>query len=263
VTTTVEKRISERKELSRRAFVKGHMARFREHLLRRAFLVVMMAGAALITIASLEYFDFGTLPAFMIEKLPLKFRSLWLVSLRVHVASAIVAFPLCLLLMTRTVQRRRAVHRWVGRVTGTLVLFLLVPTGALLAFDAKGGAFVTAGFLLSGAIVGWFMVSGVLSVRRGELSSHRRAMRHVVGQMSVAVTSRALMMALDAYGMDPDQAYVIALWGPVLASAAMAELVSWRPGFLPSIERISREISPFRHLVRVRSVVRPLARFGR
>ena len=231
--------------------------------MRRAFLVLMMAGAALITIASLEYFDFETLPAFMIEKLPLEFRTLWLVSLRVHVASALVAFPLCLLLMTRTVQRRRAVHRWVGRVTGTLVLFLLVPTGAVLAFDAKGGALVTAGFLLSGAILAWFMVSGVLSVRRGELCAHRRAMRHVVGQMSVAVTSRALMMALDAYGMDPDQAYVIALWGPVLASAAIVELVSWRPGLLLSIERISREISPFRRLVRVRSVVRPLARFGR
>lgn len=231
--------------------------------MRRAFLVSMMAGAALITIASLEYFDFSALPAFMIEKLPLRFRTLWLVSLRVHVASALVAFPLCLLLMTRTVQRRRAVHRWVGRVTGSVVLFLLVPTGAVLAFDAKGGALVTAGFLLSGVILAWFMVSGVLSARRGELSAHRCAMRHVVGQMSVAVTSRALMMALDAYGMDPDQAYVIALWGPVLASAAIAELVSWRPGFLPSLERIRREISPYRRFVRVRSVFGPLARFGR
>lgn len=241
--------------------------RISSQLARRAFLLLMLAGSALITSASLTYFDLDVVPAFMLEKLPLRFEALWLTSLRIHVASALLSLPLCLVLMTRSVQRRVRLHRWLGRVTGVLVLFALVPTGAVLAFEAKGGPVVSAGFLLSGAIVAWFMVSGVGAARRRELLQHRRAMRHVVAQMSVAVTSRALMIALDMAGMHPDMAYVVALWGPVLASAAVAELFSRSAVSLVSpvarIERISREISASPVLVRVRSVVAPIARRGR
>jgi uncharacterized membrane protein YozB (DUF420 family) len=232
------------------------------------FLVVMLGGSALITASSLAYFDFDALPPFVIEKFPLRFESLWLASLRIHVASAMLAFPLCLVLMTRTLQRRPVVHRWLGRGTGILVSFALVPTGVVLALEAKGGSVGTLGFLLSGAIVGWCMVRGVLAARRRDLVSHRRAMLHVVAQMSVAVTSRALMIGLDVAGIDPELSYVVALWGPVLASAAAAEAISRRALFSSStlfrpIERIYREISALALLVRVRSVIRPVTRLSR
>jgi hypothetical protein len=244
------------------------VSRFFAHLPRRFFLVVMLVGSTLITASSLAYFDFETLPAFVIEKLPVRFESLWLASLRVHVAAASISFPLCLLLMTRPLQRRAAWHRWLGRFAGVLVLFALVPSGIVLAFDAKGGLIVTAGFLVSAAIIGWFTVRGVQAARVRDLVSHRRAMRHVLGQMSVAVSSRALLLGLDAAGVDPDFAYVVALWGPVLASAAVVELVSLRS--VPSIAsanqlmgRICRELSPLPLFVRVRSFVGPVLGLGR
>jgi len=242
------------------------MPRFLAEFLRRSFLVVMLAGSALITAASLPYFDFETLPPFVIEKFPLRFEALWLWSLRLHVASAIVTLPCCLVLMTRTLQRRPLWHRWLGRATGVLVLLFLVPTGIVLAFDAKGGAVVTAGFLLSAAIVGVGTVQGVVAARARDLVSHRRAMRHVVAQMSVAVTSRALIVGLDMLGVHPDTAYVIALWVPVLASALVVELSSVRSLFVASIhtiERIHRDLSPLALRMRVRAVVRPVARPSR
>jgi uncharacterized membrane protein len=228
----------------------------------------MAVGAALITTASLDYFDPELLPPFVIEKLPLRFETLWLASLRIHVASALLSLPLCLLLMTRTLQRRGKLHRWVGRIAASVILFGLVPSGAVLAFDAKGGAVVTAGFLLSGAIVGWCVVRGVQAARRRELLTHQRAMNHVVAQMSVAVSSRALIIGLDVLGWNPDVSYVVALWVPVLASAAVAELVSRRPAlsaprlFVP-VERNRREVSAEGVLVRVHAGVRPVARVGR
>jgi uncharacterized membrane protein YozB (DUF420 family) len=244
------------------------MPRVLAHLPNQLFLVVMLVGSAFITASSLAYFDFETLPAFVVEKLPVRFESLWLTSLRVHVAAASFALPLCLLLTTRSLQRRAALHRWLGRLTGVLVLFALVPSGIVLAFDAKGGAVVTAGFLVSAAIIAGFMVCGVFAARRRDIVLHRRAMRHVVGQMSVAVTSRALLLGLDAVGIDPDFAYVVALWLPVLASTAVVELVSLRS--VPAIrsaaqltERTRREFYPLALLVRVRSLARPLVRLGR
>jgi uncharacterized membrane protein YozB (DUF420 family) len=232
------------------------------------FLVVMLAGSALITWASLPYFDFETLAPFVIEKFPVRFESLWLASLRLHVASASLSFPICLVLMTRALQRRPALHRWLGRLTGILVLSALLPSGVVLAFDAKGGTLVTLGFLLSAIIVFWFMLQGILTARRRDFVSHRRAMRHVIAQMSVAVTSRALIVGLDSVGIDPEFSYVIALWGPVLASAAVAELISLRsPIFksnpVHSVERIRREVFAIPVFVRLRSLARPIARHGR
>jgi hypothetical protein len=227
----------------------------------------MLAGSAWITMSSLSYFDFETLAPFVIEKLPLRFEALWLFSLRVHVASAALAFPLCLALSTHFSQRHRSVHRWLGRVAGAVVLFVLVPSGAVLAFDAKGGGFVTLGFLLSGSIVGWGVVSGVTSARRRDMIAHQRAMRHVLAQMSVAVTSRAMIVGLDAAGVAPELAYVVALWVPVVASAAAVELFTLRhsafaPPLLQRLQRIRRETAqPV--LVRARAVARPLPRLGR
>lgn len=254
------------------------MRRFFAALPRRVFLILMLAGWGFIVQASLAYFDFENLPAFVIEKLPVRFEQLWMVSLRAHVASALVTFPLCALLMTRVLQRRALWHRWVGRVAGVLVLFVLVPTGAVLAFDAKGGALVSAGFLLSGAIIAVAMVKGVAAVRRRELVAHRRAMRHVFAQMSVAVSSRVSMIVLDAAGMDPERAYVVALWIPVLASAIVAELPTqgalFSAAFAVLKQRLSsaplvlskgnsRAITPLAVLVRARSNARPVARLGR
>jgi len=242
--------------------------KFFSHWVGRGFLILMLVGSALITAMSLPYFDFETLPPFVVEKLPLKFEALWLAALRVHVAAAALGFPLCLGLMTRALQKRPLWHRWIGRAAGVIVLFALVPSGFVLSSEAKGGRIVTVGFVLSGLIVGSAMVSGVRAARRRDLTSHARAMRHVIGQMSVAVVSRALIVGLDAAGIDPDLAYVVALWAPVLATVAVVEVISRRPMAwsrhrVELVERITRELSPLALVVRIRAFVRPLARFGR
>jgi hypothetical protein len=213
--------------------------RFLAPFVARFFWVSMWIGSALITASSLAYFDFATVPPFVIEKLPVRFETLWLASLRIHVASASLSFPLCLLLMTRWLQRRRSWHRWMGRFVCGLVLVALVPSGIVLAFEAKGGSVVGAGFLLSAAIVAGGMIRGVAAARQRDLVSHGRAMRHVVGQMSVAVVSRALLICFDAVGIDPDTAYVVALWGPVLAAVAVVERAA--------IERTFSLLKPIQH----------------
>lgn len=221
------------------------MKRWWAGLSRQAFFVVMALGALFITLTSLAYFDADTLAPFVIEKLPVRFETLWLFSLKVHVASAIVSFPLCLVLMTRWIQRRKTWHRWLGRITGALVVGALVPTGVVLSLEAKGGAPVTVGFLLSAAIVLWGMIYGVHYARQKQLAAHARAMRHVVAQMSVAVTSRAMLIGFDFTGLSPDTAYLVALWIPVMASALVAEWVSGRllpfktPFFNPSTRSLS------------------------
>ena len=242
----------------------GVWKRVRRDGLRLFFLGMMALGAAFIIASSLAYFDFQELPPFAIEKLPVRFSALWLASLRVHVAAALVSLPLCILLMTRLVQRRLAIHRWLGRVAGMIILFALVPSGAVLAFDAKGGAFVTAGFLLSDALVSVFMVKGIVAARRRDLVTHGRAMGHVFAQMSVAVTSRAMLVGFDAAGVSPDLAYVLALWIPVVGSAAVAEMLpgSWHSN-LPFLKRMFHGLEKVARSLRPRALARSGVRVGR
>ena len=232
--------------------------------LRILFLGAMTLGAGLIIASSLAYFDFHDLPPFAIEKLPTRFSTLWLASLRVHVAAALVSLPLCIALMTRMVQRRRALHRWLGRAAGVITLFALAPSGAVLAFDAKGGAFVTAGFLLSDALVSFFMVKGIAAARRRDLGAHRRAMGHVFAQMSVAVTSRAMLIALDIAGVTPDLAYVLALWLPVAGSAAVAETIHgvWHSK-VHFLGRMTHGLDKVVRSLRPRALLRSVVRVGR
>jgi len=197
-------------------------------LLRAAWLSALTFGSAFITCGSLDYFR-ADLPAFFVEKLPLPWEQVWLGALRVHVVAAAFALPGCLLLLSKTMLTRAPhLHRWAGRATAAVVLAALVPSGFYLALFAKGGALSTVGFLLSGAIVAVSMAQGVRDAHARRFAAHRRCVLHVLAQLSVAVTSRAMLSGFDAIGFDPERAYLIALWLPVLASALAVELICWR-----------------------------------
>jgi hypothetical protein len=213
-------------------------------------------GALVIAWASRVYFASDELPPFVIEKLPLPHEDLWLAALKVHVVAASLALPACLLLSLRRMLRFSRVHRWLGRVTGMVILAALVPSGLYLSLFAKGGVPATVGFALSGLIVAFAMVWGVRRARAKDYNGHRRCMLHVLAQLSVAVTSRALLNLLDAVGIDPDPAYLFALWAPVLAGVGFVELwivrrshrrdshASKTPALLPARSRASLASRP-------------------
>jgi uncharacterized membrane protein len=198
--------------------------------IRALFLLAMASGSAFITVGSLSYFFGADIHPFVLEKITsgqLASEATWIAALRVHVIAAAFALPACLLLTLRCVSRRLPrFHRWLGRVTGVAVLVALVPSGCYLALWAKGGAPSTAGFLLSGAIAAIAMVRGVRTARARDIVGHRRWMAHVLAQLSVAVTSRAMLIAFDRASVDPERAYIAALWLPVVGSALVAELVT-------------------------------------
>jgi hypothetical protein len=200
------------------------MARRLGRVVASVWMLGLGLGALVIGWASRVYFASDELAPFVIEKLPLPHEDLWLAALKVHVVTASLALPACLLLSLKQMLRFPRTHRWLGRVTGAVILGALVPSGLYLSLFAKGGAPATVGFALSGLIVAVAIVRGVARARARDFSGHRRWMLHVLAQLSVAVTSRALLNLLDAAGIDPAPAYLLALWAPVVASAAFVEL---------------------------------------
>lgn len=193
-------------------------------------MLALALGSAVITRASLEYFGEDLAP-FVLEKLELSLpnEDLWMLALRIHVLAAAFCLPACLLLSLNVIVKRvPRVHRWLGRLTGTAVLFALVPSGAYLSLWAKGGLPSTLGFLLSGAIVAVAMVQGVRTARAGRFVEHRRWVLHVLAQLGVAVVSRAMLFAFDAAAVDEKLAYLVSLWVPVLGLFGLVELLTFR-----------------------------------
>ena len=206
------------------------MARRLGRLLGSVWMLGLGLGALVIGWASRVYFASDELAPFVIEKLPLPHEELWLAALKAHVVAASFALPACLLLSWKRMLRFPRTHRWLGRGTGAVTLAALVPSGLYLSLYAKGGAPATVGFALSGLIVALAMVWGIRRARAKDYVGHRRCMLHVLAQLSVAVTSRTLLPLLDAVGIDPDPAYLFALWVPVLAGIGFVEVcIARRP----------------------------------
>lgn len=183
-------------------------------------------GAGLIALGSVVYFTEEE-PPFLLEKLPLARPDWWMLAVRVHVVSAVAALPACVLLAWPLLLRRAPrAHRWLGRITGVLVLAAAVPSGFYLAAFARGGVPGALGFWLSGVITALAMVEAIRRARSGHVALHRRAASHVLAQLSVAVTSRTMLFTMGAVGWETDAAYLVSLWVPVIASALVVEL--WR-----------------------------------
>jgi uncharacterized membrane protein len=214
-----------------------------DHRGRLATLASLSSGAlvlgwAWIAWGAQPYFDPEVVHPFILAKAPASRDPAWEAALRVHLVTALTTLPACLLLLSATLRARApAAHRWLGRVTGGLVLFGLVPSGIFLAPTATGGALGAAGFLLSGAITAWGMASGIAAARRGALADHRRGVLHVVGQMSVAVVSRAMLVAAALGDLDHEVAYVVSLWVSVLGAAWAVERLA-RPRATPAMASI-------------------------
>src|SRR5262245_48940532 len=122
--------------------------------LRPVVVLVLALGSALITWSSLVYFDADEYAPFVLEKLelPVPNEARYIHALQLHVIAAAFALPACLLLISRTLMRRAPrVHRWLGRITGTVTVLGLAPSGFYLSLYAKGGLLSTMGFMLSGA----------------------------------------------------------------------------------------------------------------
>jgi len=196
--------------------------------LRVLVLLVLAAGSLTITRASLEYFGEDLAP-FVMEKFPLPLEDVWMLALKAHVVAASICLPGCLLLsLNIVIKRAPRFHRWLGRVVGTLILLALVPSGLYMSWFAKGGLLSTIGFMLSGVIVAYAMVRGVRAARARRFVEHRRWVLHVLAQLSVAVTSRAMLFAFDAAAVDETLAYLVSLWVPVVGSFGLVELVLTR-----------------------------------
>lgn len=190
---------------------------------------VLVAGTSLVVFSSVPYVLLGGEHPFLYERPHLTANTLWRGTLALHVASGIFSLPAGAFLLSRRALRRWPVlHRGLGRAYVYVLLSVMVPTGSILAFFAKGGWLAGSGFFLSGVFAASCAIAGVSSATERRVSDHRYWMLRAYGQLASAITFRVAHVVLQLTPMAYEDLYAASLWVSVLGNALAIEAwIAW------------------------------------
>ena len=233
------------------------------NLLRRALLFVVclvcFAGAAIIAWQSLGYFTDPAGMPFLRERSTATMGRHWAPTVAAHAAGGVLCFAALLPQFSRRVLRRLpSLHRAAGTIYVAAVLWVLCPTGFVLACQAKGGAAGRAGFLILGILTFVSTLAGWLAMRRGDVPGHVRWMIRSSAWVATAVTFRLLHLLLWQCGLEATLNYVVSLWLTNALHFAAAELAVRRLHLSRSSHPIHHEDNRHPDTVRPRDRLRPL-----
>lgn len=149
--------------------------------------------------------------------------------LLVHAAGAGTALLTVAFQFLPAIRRRRAVHRWIGRVYGSAVI-ISGSAGLALSVGTTAGPIAGLGFGLLAVIWIYVTSQGWLAARARRFDEHRRWMIRSFSLTFAAVTLRLYMPAAGIAGLDMGQAYVAIAWLAWVPNLALAELYLRREG---------------------------------
>jgi Predicted membrane protein (DUF2306) len=140
-----------------------------------------------------------------------------------HILLAPVALALAPFQLWQSLRvRRPAVHRWIGRTYGAMVLLAGIG-GLIMAMGTRAGPVGAMGFGFLAVVwvgsTGW----GILQARAGHIAAHRRWMIRSVALSFSAVTLRLYLLIPVATGIDPVLAYQVIAWACWIPNLIVAE----------------------------------------
>lgn len=182
------------------------------------------AFSGLILANSAPYFTLRGNFGFLAEKGETASDLLWRSAFYVHVAAGMACLAVGPLLFWNMLPRRcPGLHRVLGRLYAVTVLGCAGPSGLYMAFQAKGGAIGTVGFLVLG-LLWWVQTArGVLDAVARRFAEHRRWMWRSYATALSAVFFRVFQLAIEPLGVAYDANYLISLWLSLAASVAVGE----------------------------------------
>lgn len=203
---------------------------------RPAFIFVVVSSI-LIALASYRFFFLGLSLSFPGMSGHIDDR---LIAFALHITLAPAALLLGAVQLFPAIQKKRTIHRWVGRQYGLCVLIAGIASFSI-AFGAEGGAIAASGFALLACV--WIAVTavGVNHARSGRFADHRQWMLRSFALTFAGVTLRLQLLGFTAFGVDYDAASVFLAWSCWLPNLAVVELwlrrqASNNPNQAPRVE---------------------------
>ena len=152
---------------------------------------------------------------------------IWKTAFYIHVFSAIIALLAGFTQFSPEILRDSPkIHRLVGRIYVTVILFINFPIGLVMGVYANGGVPGKAAFLLLDVLWFYFTLQAYLCARNRRFVQHKNYMIRSYALTFSAVMLRTWKLILSSIlVIDVAELYVIDAWLAILPNLVIAEII--------------------------------------
>lgn len=198
-------------------------------LYRMLFWIPVVAFSLLLVYNTIPYFSFQKHFSFIRERSLLFSNPVYNGAFYIHIFAGAICILTALVQFSRYVlKKRKAIHRWSGKLYVFVVLFLGAPTGLYMSFFAKGSFWERCLFLFMA--LAWFVTTlyGLSAIRKKNVLAHKIWMIRSYAMAMTAVSFRIYHIFFYLLGWNHLQNYELSLWISVLGNMMAAEWIIYR-----------------------------------
>lgn len=173
------------------------------------------------------YWNFKPDVNFLLTKPDLVSDPLWRTTFYIHIFGGMLAIISGPFQFIKALRRKNLnLHRLIGKMYVSSILFIAAPTGLYMAFYANGGFYSTLGFLLMSVL--WFYTTwmALVTIKKKQIQQHVNWMVRSYAMTFAAVTLRLWVPFLSlVVDMEHLQVIIITAWISWLFNLVAAELL--------------------------------------
>lgn len=196
---------------------------------RLLFWIPVSAFSLLLVYNTLPYFSFtGNFP-FIEERAFLFQKPFYNTAFYIHIAAGAICIITALVQFSSYIlKKRKAIHRWSGKLYVLVVLLLAAPTGFYMSFFAKGSFWERILFMFMA--VTWFITTlyGFTTIHKKNVLAHKIWMMRSYAMAMTAVTFRIYHIVFYLLDWGHLENYELSLWISVIGNMLFAEWVIYR-----------------------------------
>lgn len=171
------------------------------------------------------YFSFRYDVDFLLTKQTVLHVTAWRWAFYTHISSSLFVLFVGIIQFVPTVlQRYSSIHRFLGKVYVSLVLFISAPSGLIMAYYANGGFWAKCSFMIISVLWWYFTFMAYRSILKKDVFKHEAFMYRSFALTLSAITLRTYVLVLPYFihlrGRDM---YVLVAWASWIPNLLIAE----------------------------------------
>lgn len=196
---------------------------------RLLFWIPVSAFSLLLVYNTLPYFSFSRDFPFIEERSFLFQKPFYNTAFYLHIAAGAICILTALIQFSYYIlKKRKAIHRWSGKLYVLVVLLLAAPTGFYMSFFAKGSFWERMLFMFMA--VTWFITTlyGFTTIHKKNVLAHKIWMMRSYAMAMTAVTFRVYHIIFYLLDWGHLENYELSLWISVIGNMLFAEWIIYR-----------------------------------
>ncbi len=190
----------------------------------------------LLTIA--QYTTFQTNIGFLRFKQDYISNPVWRAAFYTHVFSCVLVLLAGFTQFSNFIlQKRRRLHKLMGKIYAYNILFINFPAGMIMAFYANGLLLTKIAFIILDSLWFFFTLKAVIEIKKGNIKAHKEYMIRSYALSLSAITLRVWKMILSSlFIIDPLSLYMIDAWIGFIPNLVFAEWLIRKKIYLSNLK---------------------------